>query len=84
MKQFEKEKIEQILFDRDKNFLVRSRLIDFLKTVTIDDETIEIVPIVEEEVLRASEGILEGNKLTFTPLSGKQPDYPEYNGEPTI
>lgn len=91
MKQFEKEKIDQILYDKEKNFLVRSRMIEYMKTVTIDDlvivEATKVEGGVEEALERnfePSEGVLNGNVMTFTPLSGKQPDYPTYNGEPTI
>lgn len=87
MTQDEYNAIERILYDKDRNFLVRSRLIEYMETVKIEEKIVE-APSIEEGVEDPSTGLVDPQEWQIPKelfLSGKpKPEYPVYNGPPTF
>jgi len=87
MTQEEYDAIGRILYDKDHNFLVRSRLIEFLKTVKLE-EKIEEVQSIEEVVENPAMGLVAPQEWHIPKelfLSGKEkPEYAVYNGPPNF
>lgn len=87
--------IMQILTEKDKPFLVRPRMLEYMKTVTVEEPpTVEEILKEPEELGNNGEPIIElqdepepdpWTKTQEQYLSGKpKEDYPEYTGEPTF
>lgn len=87
MTQDEYNAIERILYDKDRNFLVRSRLIEYMETVKIEEKSVE-APSIEDGVEDPSTGLVDPQEWQIPKelfLSGKpKPEYPVYNGPPTF